>query len=107
MKRYLVACLTAGVLMLVLASPALAQRDPFAEPNSGSSSGSTTEPQGDTSTDGDPTVAPNPQPDTDTGSDQLANTGSEPAPFLVIAYGLIVAGAGAVFIARSWSTARP
>lgn len=84
------------VACLAVASPAFAQRDPFdpvIDPNAGTTT--TTVPTGsDTGAIGDPTV----QPSGD--GEVLSNTGSDPAPWVVVAYGLIVLGGMAVIYAR-------
>ena len=108
MRKVFVLFATAMVV-LVAAAPAFAQRDPFA-PQEGS--GSTEEPSGDddSGSTGDPTVQPDDDTDAATDdetspnqSDQLANTGANPEPWLVIAYALFAAGAAALFVSKVYS----
>lgn len=82
-------------LALSIASGAGAQvRDPF-DPliDPAGSGGAVTAPEGAEA----PTVEPAPQ----VTSDRLADTGFDPAPYLVAAYGLLALGAGALFLAKS------
>ena len=107
MKRILI-LLAAAMVVLGAASPALAQRDPF-DPQEGS--GSQEEPSGDEEGSADdPTVQPDDNTDADTDdetspnqSEQLANTGANPEPWLVIAYALFAAGAAALFVSKVYS----
>lgn len=83
--------------LVLLAAPAFAQRDPFdpvIDPNAAPvvTTGTTTTDTSTTTT----TVPPN------VGSDALANTGGDVAPWLAIAYGLVAMGAGAVVIGRMY-----
>jgi hypothetical protein len=127
MERLRIALVGALVLMIVGAAPALAQRDPFDDANSGGSSDSSgdssggpfSQPQtGDTSDDttddtsndsGDPANDPtqpdtNPAPDNDPevqpSDDTLPNTGAEPVSWLVMAYALIAVGGGLMIAGR-------
>lgn len=82
----------------LLAGPAGAQQDPFEpviDPNAPVTTidGTTT-----TGTDATGTGTTSVQPSV--GSERLANTGSDVAPFMVIAYGLLVVGAGALYLVR-------
>lgn len=92
--------MTAMTCLALMATPALAQRDPFdplIDPNAptvGTTGGSITT---TTDTTGGSSVF---QP-TD-GSDALANTGSDVSPWMAIAYTLIVMGAGALVVARMY-----
>ena len=91
--KLLLASLTCLVL---LAAPAAAQKDPFhpvIDPNAATTTttGTTTT----TTTTGDNTGV---QPAV--GSEGLANTGADVEPFLVIAYGLFVVGAGALYLTK-------
>jgi hypothetical protein len=82
----------AFVVVTLLAAPALAQRDPFdpvIDPNP-----PTTTTDGTTSSGEGPVVQPVP------GTDVMANTGSDPSPWLAIAYALVAVGAGAIVIAK-------
>ena len=84
--------------LVLVATPALAQRDPFEpliDPNASTvgTGGTTTDPG--TS---DPATTFEPV----NGSEVLANTGSDVSPWLAIAYSLIALGAGAVVIARMY-----
>ena len=95
MKKLLVV-MALTVACLAVASPAFAQRDPFdpvIDPNAATTT--TTAPTGsDTGTVGDPTVQPG------GNGEVLSNTGSDPSPWLVVAYGLIVIGGMAVIYAK-------
>jgi hypothetical protein len=100
-------------LVVLAAGPASAQRDPF-DPVTGPQNDSSQE---DESTQGggvfeepedeaggtveEPEVDPNQNQD-DNGSDVLANTGTDISGWLVLAYGLIVAGGSAVLVGRTW-----
>lgn len=82
--------------LALLAGPAAAQRDPFdpvIDPNAPltTTGGTTTTGTGTTGT---TSVQPA------VGSEGLANTGSDVTPFMVIAYGLLVVGGGALYLAR-------
>lgn len=96
MKRLLVVGLVALVLAM-MASPALAQRDPFG-PGGGGGGGNQEQPEPDGNGNGSaepapPSVQPAP-PQT------LPNTGSEATPWVVAAYVLVTVGAGSVVLAR-------
>jgi hypothetical protein len=94
MRRVTAYLLLALVAVLALAAPAAAQlRDPF-DPlvTEGSTTEGTTEGTG--TTDG-PEVQPQPATEVD------ANTGGDPSPFLVIAYGLLAVGVGAVIVSKT------
>lgn len=88
--------------LAVLAAPALAQQDPFEpviDPNAPETTtgiGTTT---GTGTTIGTGTTTGT-GATTGTGSEALANTGSDVGPYLVIAYGLLVAGGGALYLAK-------
>jgi hypothetical protein len=82
--------------LVLIAAPAFAQRDPFhpvIDPNA-----APVVTTGTTTTDTAPTTTVPPS----VGSDALANTGADLTPWLAIAYGLLVMGAGAVVIARMY-----
>lgn len=89
--------ITVGLALAVLAliaSPALAQKDPFhpvIDPDAGTVvvTGSGTV-SSDTTTELPPNV----------GSDSLAPTGMDVSPWLAVAYTLILVGTGSVVIAR-------
>ena len=94
MRKAIVIATLVGAWILVAATPALAQRDPFApviDPNAATTTTTTT--TGSTGT------APfDDQSSVDSGG--LSNTGSDVSPLLVIAYGLLVLGGTAVMLAR-------
>lgn len=96
MKKLAVPMVLALASLVLIAAPAFAQRDPFdpvIDPNAAPVvTGVTTTDTTTTTT----TVPPN------VGSDQLANTGADVAPWLAIAYGLVAMGAGAVVISRMY-----
>lgn len=77
-------------LILSVAAPASAQRDPF-EPAIEADSGGTAE-QPTTQVEPQPGEAPPPQP--------LAPTGAETRPWLALAYALIALGVGALAVVR-------
>jgi hypothetical protein len=96
MRRVTVCLLVALVAVLALAAPAAAQlRDPF-DPlvTEGSTTEGTTGGTG-TTTGGGQEVQPQPATEVD------ANTGGDPSPFLVIAYGLLAVGVGAVIVSKT------
>lgn len=96
MKKLAALVALALASVLFMAAPAFAQRDPFdpvIDPNAPPVV-TGAEPTGTTTT--TTTLPPN------VGSDQLANTGADVAPWLAIAYGLVAMGAGAVVIARMY-----
>lgn len=95
MRKLIVISTLVGASLLVAATPALAQRDPFApviDPNAATTTTTTT-------TTGSIGTAPfDDQGSVDSGA--LSNTGSDMSPVLVIAYGLLVLGGTAVMLAR-------
>jgi hypothetical protein len=113
MRRALLICLVGSFLAVLGAGPALAQRDPFDPATGGQSaeeepSGSAEEGpfnQGESAGQAEEPVTP-PQVN-ENGSEVLANTGADVSPWLVLAYGLIVAGAAAVVVARTWRAQTP
>ena len=103
MRKLLLAVVMGATLVVMMAAPALAIRDPF-EPAidlTADTGGDTGGAQVDTGDDG-ATVGG--QVD-EVGSDGLAATGAETEPWLVAAYGLIAAGAAAVALSKNFSTA--
>jgi hypothetical protein len=96
MRRVTVCLLVALTAVLAFAAPAAAQlRDPFdplVTEGEGTTEGTT---EGTGTTGGGPVVQPQPATEVD------ANTGGDPSPFLVIAYGLLALGAGAVVISKT------
>lgn len=95
MRKSVLVVVLALVCLLLLAGPALAQKDPFdpvIDPNAGT--GTTT-----TGTTGTVTTGQT-DPTEPVGSDALANTGPDVQPWLVIAYGLVVLGSTALVVAR-------
>ena len=96
MKKLAVLVALAIASLVLIAAPAFAQRDPFdpvIDPNAVPvvTGATTTDPTTTTTT-----VPPN------VGSDELANTGADVAPWLAISYGLVAMGAGAVVISRMY-----
>ncbi len=97
MRKGLVVTVTC-LLLLGLAAPAVAQRDPF-QPAVGSGQG-----EGDTGTESEPETAPGEAPPP---ADRLADTGIDPQPWLVIAFALTAFGSAGLALARVWSTTSP
>jgi len=95
MRRASVFLLITLVALLALAAPAAAQlRDPF-EPLVTEGEGTTGTTEGTGTTGGGTEVQPQPATEVD------ANTGGDPSPFLIIAYGLLAIGVGAVIVSRT------
>jgi hypothetical protein len=83
------------LIALSIGSAASAQvRDPF-EPLvvPGGAGGAVTVPEGE--------AAQPPAPAPDVSTDRLGDTGFDPAPYLVVAYGLLALGAGALFLSKT------
>ena len=94
--RSVMLLLASFACLMILAAPATAQRDPFdpvIDPNA-----ATTTTTGTTTTGGTTGETTGVQPVV--GSEGLANTGSDVGPYLVIAYGLLVVGAGALYLSK-------
>ena len=95
MRNLIVIAMLLGACLVGAATPALAQRDPFApviDPNAATTTTTTT-------TTGTIDTAPfDDQGSVDSGA--LSNTGTDVSPLLVIAYGLLVLGGTAVILAR-------
>lgn len=106
MRKLLIGSLLGLMLVVVVAAPALALRDPFDPVISQAELTGT----GDTSGDGTGTATGDGTGTTDGGTqvsggaDQMANTGSETEPWLVAAYALIAIGAGALVLSKINST---
>ena len=104
MRKLLIGTLLGLMLVLVVAAPALALRDPFdpvisqAELTGGT--GDTTGTTGDGTGTTDGTATNGGTQVSGTGVDQMANTGAETEPWLVAAYALIAIGAGAVVVSK-------
>ena len=95
MRKFLATLGLALVSMMVMSAPALAQRDPFdpvIDPNAGTvtTDGGT----GTTTGTDDGTGVPD-----EIGSEAIANTGADVAPFLVVAFTLVALGG----IALAWA----
>lgn len=107
MRKLLIGSLLGVMLVLVMAAPALALRDPF-DPviSQAELSGGTGDTSGDGTgtTDGDGTGTTDDGSQVSGGADVMANTGSETEPWLVAAYALIAIGAGAVVLSKLNST---
>jgi hypothetical protein len=95
MRKLIMIVTLVSACFALAAAPAAAQRDPFdpvIDPNAATTG--TTGPIDTTGSTGtDPT-----QPSVDSGV--LSTTGSDPSPWLVVAYGLLVLGGTAVILAR-------
>lgn len=111
MRRLVVGSLAGLFLVLAMAAPALALRDPFDPVISqteitGDGTGTTGDGTGTTGdgtgTDGDGTGTDGTGTNVagENGADGLANTGVDPEPWLVAAYVLIAVGAGAVVVSK-------
>ena len=101
MKKLAALIALALASLVLMAAPASAQRDPFdpvIDPNATVVTTGTTTTDG-TTTDGTTTTTNLPP---NVGSDELADTGTDVAPWLAIAYGLVAMGAGAVVIGRMY-----
>lgn len=104
MRKLMIASLLGLFLVLTMAAPAFAIRDPF-DPVvsqaeiSGDGTGTTGDGTGTTGdgtgTGGDGTTILG-----ENGADGLANTGAETEPWLVAAYALIAVGVGAVAVSK-------
>ena len=96
MRKLIVIASLVGAGLIAAATPALAQRDPFApviDPNAATTTTTTTTTTGSTDT------APfGDQTSVDSGA--LSNTGSDASPWLVVAYGLLALGGTTVMLAR-------
>jgi hypothetical protein len=107
MRKLLLAVVMGATLVVMMAAPAFAIRDPFdptidLTPETASAGGDTGA-QVDTGDTGDGGATVDGQVD-DVGSEGLAATGADTEPWLVAAYGLIVAGAAAVALSKNFST---
>ena len=100
MRKLVAASLLGLVLVVFMAAPALALRDPFdpaIDPVTETAVG------GDTGAQvGDPNGAGGDGPTVigQTGGESLANTGAETEPWLVMAYAAIAIGTGAVVLSK-------
>ena len=91
------AALLAVVALIVLAAPAAAKlRDPF-DPAIDPEAATTTTTTGTTTDAGQPVTQPVPTTDT------LANTGSDVQGWVVVAFGIIAVGAGALYLFRLYA----
>lgn len=107
MRKLIVGSLLGLILVLTMAAPALALRDPFdpvisqADLTGTGTTGDGTTGDG-TGTDGDGTGTTGDGDDVVAGnsSEGLANTGADTEPWLVAAYFLIAVGVGAVVISK-------
>ena len=103
MKKLLIGSMLGLMLVLVVAAPALALRDPFDPVISQAEltgTGDTTGTTGDGTGTTDGTGTNGGTQVSGTGADQMANTGAETEPWLVAAYALIAIGAGAVVVSK-------
>ena len=92
--------MVAMTCLVLMAAPALAQRDPF-DPLIDPNAATVDTTSGGTTTTTDTTGGSSVFRPTD-GSDELANTGSDVSPWMAIAYTLIVMGSGALVLARMY-----
>jgi hypothetical protein len=104
MRKLLLVAVMGATLVVMMAAPAFAIRDPFdpaidLTPDAPATAGDTSG-----QTDGDGGADVGGQVD-EVGSEGLAATGADTEPWLVAAYGLIVAGAAAVALSKNFSTA--
>jgi hypothetical protein len=108
MRKAIVVLLAGLLLVVAFAAPAFALRDPFEPvvdltPESGGGGAEEEEATtADVGGSGGTEVS-----GTATRSETLANTGSDVEPWLVVAYGLIAAGAAAVVLSKTVSPVRP
>lgn len=100
MKRFSAALLAALTALVLLAAPALAQRDPFdpvidltADTGGAATGGGTAD---GTNSSGDPTTPSNP----DAQSDAFPNTGANTTGWLAIAYVLLASGGALLVLSR-------
>lgn len=101
MKRLCVVAALGLLLVLMVAAPALAQRDPFKE---GSGSGqSNQEPAPDPGPGQNGVV--DPAPAVQPGAEVLPLTGSESTPWLGVSFVLVAMGAGALVLVRLYHPA--
>jgi hypothetical protein len=106
MRKAIVVLLAGLVLVVAFAAPAFALRDPFdpvvdLTPEAEGGGGGASEEGATTSEVGTQVSRAVTQAET------LANTGSEVEPWLVVAYGLIVVGAAAVVLSKTFTPVRP
>lgn len=97
MRKVAVAIVLAVALTILVGAPALATKDPF-KPLVTSEQAATTTTTGATTT---TTTAQEPAAPTQPLSESVPNTGADVATWLVVAYGLVAAGAGALVLART------
>jgi hypothetical protein len=109
MRKAIVVLLAGLVLVVAFAAPAFALRDPFdpvvdltPDTADGGGGGGASEEGATTNADVGADVN-----QAVTQAETLANTGSEVEPWLVVAYGLIAVGAGAVVLSKTITPARP
>jgi hypothetical protein len=114
MRTFALACLS-GVLLTLVAAPAVAQRDPFA-PRADESrvAGAQQEdagvfqPEGDAQPAEEAAEEAQPAPEQDPAPESLPVTGGEVGPWLAVAYILVALGVGTIVLARSFGPlARP
>ena len=100
MHRLIWIALSSLVVVVFAAAPALAQQDPFEPRNpGGGTGGQTTQPTpGQPDTGNQQAQEP---PSTGQTTEGLPNTGADPKPWIVLAYGLIFIGAALVTVSRT------
>ena len=104
--RKMLVLFSALFVVMLLAAPASAQRDPFDPVIDTTAEGQAADgqaadgdaQQGDGDAGTDPTGPP--------GADGVPNTGADPEPWLVAAYALIAFGAGALALSKTLSPTR-
>ena len=102
MRKMMIASLLGLFLVLTMAAPAFALRDPFDPVISQAEQTGTNGATDGTGTGTDGTGTDGAAGDVVNGnsSEGLANTGADPEPWLVAAYALIAVGAGAVLLSK-------
>lgn len=98
MRRIAAAAVLAVAVTILVGAPALATKDPF-KPLVTSEQAATATTTGATTT--TTTTAQDPAAPTEPLSESVPNTGADVATWLVVAYGLVAAGAGALVLART------
>ncbi len=99
--RRLVSIVLVALVVALAATPAVAQQDPFEPrgPGGGTAGGETPQPP---ETGADETGTPEAQePPATPQTENLPDTGADPKPWIVLAYGLIFIGAALVTISRA------
>ena len=98
MRKAVVLALACAALVVLLAAPALAARDPFDPIVTSQDVATTSTTTTTTTTSGQPAVIGVPA---DATSDSMPTTGSDVSGWLVLSYALTVAGGAALVLARN------